>query len=290
MTTASRRQFLQSVAAGAAALPWLAGRASAEPAHKFTGTLGLELYSVRHLLDKDVPGTLKTVKDWGFTDVEGGNWYGRSASEFKALIGSYGMRMQSMLTGYERLRDDMAGAIKDAKDVGATYLGTAWIPHKDVFVMSHVDEAVANFTKWGKALKAEGLQFHYHVHGYEFQPSPEGTLLDTLIARCPAGDVSFEMDVFWVLRGGGQPADLLTKYPGRFELMHIKDIAVGTALGDPTGTAPDETSVAIGKGQVQWASLLPLASKSGVKMFYIEDEHPHAELQMPDSLKYLASV
>lgn len=290
MTITSRRQFLQHAAAGTAALPWLAARVSAEPAHKFAGTLGLELYSVRHLLDKDVPGTLKIVKDWGFTDVEGGNWYGRTASEFKTLIGSYGMRMQSMLTGYERLRDDMAGAIREAKDVGATYLGTAWIPHKGPFAMAQVDEAAANFSKWGKALKAEGLQFHYHVHGYEFQPSPEGTLLDTLITRCPPGDVSFEMDVFWVMRGGGKPADLLTKYPGRFALMHIKDIAVGTALGDPTGTAPDETSVAIGKGQVQWPALLSLASKAGVKLFYIEDEHPHAELQMPDSLKYLATV
>ena len=88
--------------------------------------------------------------------------------------------MQSMLTGYEKLRDDAASAIADAKAVGASYLGTAWIPHQGAFTREHVDQAVADFTKWGKALKAEGLQFHYHVHGYEFQPSADGTLLDTL--------------------------------------------------------------------------------------------------------------
>jgi sugar phosphate isomerase/epimerase len=157
MTTKSRRQFLRNLTAGAAVLPWLAREAAAEPAHKFPGVLGLELYTVRHLLDKDVPGTLQLVKDWGFTDVEGGGWYGRTAAEFKTLIGQYGLRMQSMLTGYERLRDDAAGAIGDAKAVGASYLGTAWIPHQGAFTRQHVDQAIADFSKWGKALKAEGL-------------------------------------------------------------------------------------------------------------------------------------
>src|SRR6188474_835700 len=130
MPLPSRRHFLQTVAAGAAALPFFSRNAGAEPAHKFPGVLGLELYTVRHLLDKDVPGTLKLVKDWGFTDVEGGNWYGRSAADFKTFIAGYGLRMQSVLTGYEKLRDDAAGAIADAKAVGASYLGTAWIPHQ----------------------------------------------------------------------------------------------------------------------------------------------------------------
>jgi sugar phosphate isomerase/epimerase len=289
MFTSSRRRFLQTVTAGAAALPWLARTGSADPAHKFPGVLGLELYTVRHLLDKDVPGTLKLVQDWGFTEVEGGGWYGRTPADFKSLIAQYGLRMQSMLTGYEKLRDDPGSAVAEAKAVGASYLGTAWIPHKGVLTREVVDQAVADFTKWGKALKAEGLQFHYHVHGYEFQPSPDGTLLDTLIKNTPP-EVQLEMDVFWVMRGGGNPAQLLTKYPNRFALMHLKDIAPGTALGDPTGTAPDETSVAIGKGQVDWPALLKMAPAAGVKMFYIEDEHPHAEVQVPESLRYLGSL
>jgi sugar phosphate isomerase/epimerase len=285
----SRRHFLQTLAAGATTLPWLSGIAFAEPPHKFKGTLGIELYTLRHLFDKDVPGTLKLIQDWGFTDVEGGNWYGGTAAEFKALIGRYGLRMQSVLTGYERLRDDMAGAVKDARAVGATYLGTAWIPHKGAFTRANVDEAAANFAKWGAALKAEGLQFHYHLHGYEFQPDGAGTLADTLIRNTPA-DVGFEMDVFWVMRGGGSPEGLLKAYPGRFPLLHLKDIAKGTPLGDPTGTAPDETSVPLGQGQVDWATLLPLAAKSGAKIYYIEDEAPNAEAQVPVTLKYLATV
>ena len=284
----SRRQFLHGVAAGAAAFPFAAGiRSLAAPKHQLPGILGLELYTLRHLMAKDVPGTLKLVKDWGFEDVEGGGLPGKTAAEFKALLGQYGLRMQSMLTGYETLRDKLPSVVKDAKDTGCSYVGTAWIPHQGPFTRQHVDQAATDFAAWGKALAGEGLQFFYHVHGYEFGTSPDGTLLDTLMKQSPQKDVAFQMDVFWVMRGGGDPAALLTKYPGRFLLMHLKDIAKGTALGDPTGSAPDETSVPLGQGQVNWPAVLKAAKAGGTKMFYIEDEHPKAEEQVPVTLKYL---
>ena len=287
----SRRQFLHGVAAGAAAFPFAAGiRSLAAPKHQLPGILGLELYTLRHLMAKDVPGTLKLVKDWGFEDVEGGGLPGKTAAEFKALLGQYGLRMQSMLTGYETLRDKLPSVVKDAKDTGCSYVGTAWIPHQGPFTRQHVDQAATDFAAWGKALAGEGLQFFYHVHGYEFGASPDGTLLDTLMKQSPQKDVAFQMDVFWVMRGGGDPAALLTKYPGRFLLMHLKDIAKGTALGDPTGSAPDETSVPLGQGQVNWPAVLKAAKAGGTKMFYIEDEHPKAEDQVPLTLKYLENL
>ncbi len=290
MADSSRRQFLQAVAAGAGALPFVAGgRALGAPKHSLPGVLGLELYTLRHLMEKDVPGTLKLVKDWGFEDVEGGGLPGKTAAEFKALLGQYGLRMQSMLTGYEQLRDDLAAVVKDAKAIGSSYVGTAWIPHQGPVTRQTIDQASTDFAKWGKALGGEGLQFFYHVHGYEFGTSPDGTLLDTLMKQSPK-DVAFQMDVFWVMRGGGDPAGLLTKYPGRFLLMHLKDIAKGTPLGDPTGSAPDETSVPLGQGQVDWPAVIKAATAGGTKMFYIEDEHPKAEEQVPVTLKYLAEL
>jgi sugar phosphate isomerase/epimerase len=291
MADSSRRRFLQAVAAGAATLPFAARSRSldAAPKHNLPGVLGLELYTLRHLFEKDVPGSLKLVKDWGFEDVEGGGLPGKTAAEFKALLGQYGLRMQSMLTGYEKLRDDLASVVKDAKDIGCSYVGTAWIPHQGPVTRQHIDQASSDFAKWGKALAGEGLQFFYHVHGYEFGASPDGTLLDTLMKQSPK-DVAFQMDVFWVMRGGGDPAGLLAKYPGRFLLMHLKDIAKGTPLGDPTGSAPDETSVPLGTGQVNWPAVLKAAKAGGTKMFYIEDEHPKAEDQVPVTLTYLAGL
>lgn len=302
MNTTTRRRFLQSLAA-ATAVPALGSRALAQrsaidptilmaPAAKLPipGVLGLELYSVRHLMPKDVPGTLELVRSWGFRDVEGGPIQERSAAETRTLLDQHGLRMQSTLTGYERLRDDLKGVIADSKALGATLVGTAWIPHEGPFNRGHVDRAVADFANWGKALKAEGLTFFYHVHGYEFQPSPDGTLMDTLLERTPEGDVSFQADVFWVARGGGDPVRLLKKYPSRFVSLHLKDIAKGTRLGDSTGTAPDEACVVFGTGQIDFPALLAAAKAAGVKYHYIEDEHPEAEKQIPKSLAYLAGL
>jgi sugar phosphate isomerase/epimerase len=286
----TRRNFLQALATSAAAAPFVGStRVSAAPKFPIPGVLGLELYSVRHLMAKDVPSTLKLVASWGFTEVEGGVFQGMSAAQTRTLIDQQGLTMPSTLTGYEKLRDDLAGAVKDAKTLGATMLGTAWIPHQGAFTQAHADTAVADFTKWGKALKAEGLQFFYHVHGYEFQPSPDGTLMDTLVTKTPP-DVAFQADVFWVKRGGGDPVALITKYPGRFKSLHLKDLQKGVATGDPTGSAPDETSVVLGQGQIDFPALLRAAKSSGTTHFFIEDEHPQAEKQIPESLKYLAEL
>ena len=291
MLSPSRRRFLKTLAA-AASVPTLAGRAGAQgpAALPVPGVLGLELYSVRHLLPRDVPGTLKLIRSWGLTEVEGGSFAKQSAAETRALLDQHGLRMQSTLTGYERLRDDLTGVVADAKALGATMVGTAWIPHERPFGRTHVDHALTDFAAWGKALQAEGLTFFYHVHGYEFQPAPEGTLMDTLIAKTPPEHVKFQADIFWVARGGGDPAGLLRKYPNRFVSLHLKDIAKGTALGDPTGTAPDEACVVFGTGQIDFPAVLGAARDASVKHYYIEDEHPEAEKQIPKSIAYLASL
>ena len=287
----TRRHFLQAVTAAMASAGLPRGVA-AQPTISMPvpGILGLELYSVRHQLDKDVPGTLKLVRSWGFEQVEGGNFYGRSAADFKALLAQHGLQMQSMLVGYEQLRDDLPTVMKNARAIGATLVGTAWIPHEQPFTRQHVDMALADFAKWGKAMRAEGLRFFYHVHGYEFAPSPDGTLMDTLVKNSPADAVDFQADVFWVKRGGGDPAGLLTKYPGRFKSVHLKDMAKGVATNDPTGSAPDETCVVIGTGQLDFQAILRAAKASGVTHYYIEDEHPSSDKQIPQSLKYLSAL
>jgi sugar phosphate isomerase/epimerase len=299
MTSASRRRFLQLLTASAAVAP-LSSLASARalgsaaiqaaPRLPVPGVAGLELYSVRHRMEKDMPGTLKLVRRWGFTEVEGGVFQGKTAAETRALLDEHGLRMQSSLVGYEAFAKDLDAVIADAKTLGLTFVGTAWIPHQRPFGKAHVDKALEDFTKWGKALRGAGLRLFYHVHGYEFQPSPDGTLMDTLIKHTPADAVDFQADVFWVARGGGDPVGLLKKYPGRFKLAHLKDIEKGVALNDATGTAPDETSVVLGAGQLDIPAILRAARDSGVTHYYIEDEHPDAYSQIPKTLEYLRNL
>ncbi len=287
----SRRDFLKIAAASTLVGP-LAARLPARQAATLpvSGLLGLELYSVRDRLARDVPGTLKMVRGWGFTEVEGGVFQGKTAAESRALLDDHGLRMQSSLVGYEAFAKDLDAVIADAKTLGLTFVGTAWIPHQRPFGKAHVDKALEDFARWGKALRAAGLRFFYHVHGYEFQPSPDGTLMDTLVTHSPADAVDFQADVFWVARGGGDPVALLKKYPGRFKLAHLKDIEKGVALNDPTGTAPDETSVVLGTGQLDIPAILRAARESGVTHYYLEDEHPDAYSQIPKTLEYLRKL
>ena len=287
----SRRDFLKLASASALAAPFATSAvAQPRPTLPVPGLIGLELYSVRDRLSKDVPGTLKLVRSWGFTEVEGAAFQGRTAAESRALLDEHGLRMQSTLVGYDALAKDVDKVAADAKALGATYVGTAWIPHQRPFGRAHVDKALADFAAWGSALKKAGLQFFYHVHGYEFQPSPDGTLMDTLVKHAPADTVSFQADVFWVVRGGGDPVALLRKYPGRFKLAHLKDMEKGVATNDSTGNAPDETNVVLGTGQLDFAAILKAGRESGVTHYYIEDEHPDAYSQIPKSLEYLRAL
>jgi sugar phosphate isomerase/epimerase len=191
---------------------------------------------------------------------------------------------------YGKLRDDIDGAIKDAKALGVEYVLCGWIPHEGTTFTEHdAREAAEVFNRAGEKLNAAGFHFVYHPHGYEFRSYKNGTLFDLLAAETRPEFVSFELDVFWVEHSGADPVKLLRKYRKRFELLHIKDLRKG-AHGDLTGTAPDADSVAVGSGTVDWPAILKAAQRGGVRYYFIEDESDGAMNQIPQSLRYLKSI
>jgi sugar phosphate isomerase/epimerase len=230
------------------------------------------------------------VRDWGLSEVETAGYYGRTAAAFAEELKRANLTAKSMHAGYELLRDNLKQAVADAKALGAAYVTTAWIPHQAPFTREHADRAAADFTEWGRALKGEGLRFMYHLHGYEFAPGPKGTLLDTILQGTPSEAVQYEMDVFWVVRGGGDPVALLRQHKGRFPALHLKDMAKGTATGDHSGAAPDTTNVPLGTGMIDYPAVLSAARDAGTKLFYIEDESEKVVEQVPRTLQYLGGL
>jgi sugar phosphate isomerase/epimerase len=290
--TITRRSFLQTLAT-ATAVPTLGPALFDQPAmkHPAKAPIGLQLYSLRHLFEKgDIAGTLAMVRRWGFTEVEAAGTYKLPPSDFAAQVKKAGLRIVSTGADFNLLVKDVGGAIKEAQTFGAEQVMCAWIPHEGRFSRADVDKAVPVFTKVGRAMRDAGLRFLYHVHGYEFQQGPDGTLFDALAKQTESGVVDFQMDVFWVMHGGGNPVELFTRYPGRFPSTHLKDMRKGTKVNEPTGDAPDETSVPLGEGMVDIRGVLRAANAAGVKIHFIEDEHPQSEKQIPRSLEYLASV
>jgi len=256
----------------------------------FKGPIGLQLYSLRDQFKKDVPGTLDEVKQFGIKYVELAGTYEQMPEQFNEELKKRGLEAVSAHFGYEKFRDDVEGIAKEAEALGLKYVGCAWITHKGDFDEKTCREAAAVFNRAGEALSKHGLKFFYHTHGYEFQPHGNGTLFDLLLAETKPEFVTYEMDIFWIVHPGQDPAKLLQKYHNRFQLMHLKDMKKGTPTGLLTGSSDVNNDVALGTGQIDLPAVLKAAKNAGVKWYFLEDESPVSEKQIPASLKYLEQV
>lgn len=253
----------------------------------FKGPVGLQLYSVRAQMQKDVPGTLAEVHNWGIKYVELAGTYGLSPEDFKKQLDDHALVAVGGHFPFDKWRDDPESAIAEAEKLGLEYVGCAWIPHEGAFDEVVCRQAIAVFNRAGELAAKHHMKFFYHTHGYEFQPYQNGTLFDLLVRETNPRQVFFEMDIFWVAHAGQDPVQLLEKYPGRWKLMHLKDMRKGTPTGLLTGSSPVTNDVIFGTGQLDLPAILRAAQKVGVKWYFIEDESPVSEQQIPESLKYL---
>lgn len=256
----------------------------------FKGPVGLQLYSLREQFKKDVPGTLDEVKKFGFKYVELAGTYGLSPEEFKTQLAKRGLQPIAAHFGYDEYRKDPEEVARQAKELGLKYAGCAWIPHEGDFDEKKCREAIETFNKAGAALAKQGLKFFYHVHGYEFQPFQDGTLLDLLIQQTDPKVVCYEMDIFWVVFPNQDPVELFQKYGKRWELVHLKDMKKDTPTGALTGGTDVRNDAALGAGKMDLPAILRAAKKAGVKWYFIEDESPSSETQLPESVRYLEQV
>lgn len=251
---------------------------------------GLQLYSLRNQLKKDFKSSLASIHGFGIRNVEGNEFYGITPEAFKKGIDEQGLKLVSFAVDYDDLKKDLSPVIQRAKQLGVSFLVCYWIPHKSSnFDMNSVDDAAKTFNAAGKVLKENGIQLCYHNHGYEFQPSSNGTLFDDLLMKTDPEYVSYELDVFWAKQGCVDPVQLLKKYPKRFALMHLKDRQIGTRC-DLSGHADEETNVVLGNGDVNIKKVIKAARKSAVKYYFIEDESTRVMQQIPQSLTYLKSL
>lgn len=290
----SRRTFLSTLAAGLA-MPAVARGSDQNETKKaeiktaLNGPVGLQLWSLRDYLPKDLRGTLVKVRAMGFREVEDAGLWGHTVAELRAALDAAGLRCQSAHMGFERLRDDLPGALVEVKALGASWAVCPWIPHGTAFTRDDALKAAELFNKSGKAAADAGLRFAYHCHGYEFVPSSEGTLFETLAGATDPKLVTFQVDVFHVLLGGGDPARLIDRYKGRVTSLHLKDLAKGFPVKAGTGVAPPEADVPIGTGQVDMPSTLAAAIGAGAALYYVEDESSDPWGHIPKSVAYLES-
>jgi len=248
--------------------------------------VGLQLWSLRALAQKDPNGMLKLARSMGVTHVETAGLYGMTPEQFAAALKGADLRATSMHIGLDEFKKNPQNVIGTAKALGVKYVGTAWYPHQGAFTEADARKAIADFNAIGKTMKEAGLQFFYHNHGYEPVAFGDGTLLDLMIRETDPNLVKFEMDVLWTFLPNVDPAALIRKYPGRFKLMHIKDMKPGVARGNLSGGLPAEQQAVIGEGQVNWSELMAAAKKDGLEYYFLEDETPEPITNVPKSITF----
>ncbi len=247
--------------------------------------IALQLYSLRNEL-KDDPGEyFEMIPTWGINALEGGGGYGYSDAEFAAMLDENNMRIIGVGADYNQLSKNLSPIIENAKKFGAKYATCYWIPHKEGPISEKdLKKATKLFNEAGAKLAEEGITLLYHPHGYEFAEYEGGFLMDYMFEN--AEHFAFNMDVYWVQQGGGDPLQYMKDYPGMFPLLHLKDREKGTEASDD-GRADVETNVILGTGDVDIAGIIKEAKKQGTEYLIIEDESSRSVAQIPESVKFI---
>ncbi len=246
------------------------------------GMLAAQLWTFRYDLEKDVPGTLKKIKNLGIDYVEGFDapYIVGNPDEFKIQLDKAGLKMFALhWNDLNDWRKNPTIIIETAKKLGAHYTGIAWLKQSkaDAVTLGVVNEAADILTKACSQAKAAGLQLYYHIHGYELQPmDDQKTFFDSFVSRINYDCVRLEADIFWVTYAGYDPVKFMDKYRDGVELLHIKNMADNVATGVFTGAdfmpsdMPAQDWVPLGKGKIDYKSVFQKGKDIGVKWYILE--------------------
>lgn len=266
----TRRNFLGSVlagaAAGAVAAPgqlWAAGELA------WPGPIGLELYTVRELLPKDPEGILKKVAAIGYKEVETGPTL--PASTMNPDLRAAGLTAPSGYFEPPKTIDDWKKTIELAKGYGMKFMVVGDNPKLDADAWRRRADL---FNQCGKLSRDAGLQFCYHAHFHEFARTDNTCGYDILLTRCDARNLKFEMDVFWAVYAGIDPVTYFRRYPGRFPLLHVKDLRKGYKGSTVESPSPHGTNpfMPVGMGSIDWKHIFAHAGQAGVEHIFVEQD------------------
>jgi sugar phosphate isomerase/epimerase len=265
MTT--RREFLATLgtgvgllSVGALDIPQRARRSPALP------KVGIQLYTVRSLLRRDFDGTLAKLAEIGYREVEFAAYFDRTPMQIRESLKAN--KLTSPSAHLAMPKDDSAWkhSLDSAREIGHKW---AVIPWLDAGMRKTPDDwkrTAERFNQLAHLAHASGLRFAYHNHDFELVSFDGTNGLELLLSGTDPKAVEFEMDIYWVVKGGGDPIDLLTRYPNRFPLLHAKDATA----------APERKMVDVGAGTIDFEKILKRAKAAHV---FVEHDNPADPMQ-----------
>lgn len=283
----NRRKFLMGTGAAALGALVLPKAASAFLSTAGEHPLGLQLFTLFNVIDADVKGNLKKVADIGFKEIESAfsklpGYYGMKPKEFAALCRDLGLSWKShhvlgapfklppgtklpkgltLPAHMLNLKEDMQALVDQVAEGGIPYLVCANIP---TGTLDEIKEAGEILNKTGDACKKVNIQLCYHNHDMEFKTVEGKVPYHELLSECDASLVKMELDLAWATKAGIDPVELFKAHPGRFPLLHVKDISSDFKTLEP-----------VGEGVVKFKHIFEHVKEAGAKHYFVEHDMPN---------------
>ena len=286
----NRRTFLEILTA-AAVLPRHLSWAAAE--HRIE-KIGLQLYTVRDQMKAAFDGTIAKVASIGYKEVEFAGYFGHTPAQVRAVIDRNGLTSPSCHVEYAVLTDQWPSVIESSKTIGQSYIVCPWIPEEMRKQPDGWKRAIDTFNHAGEISKKSGIQFAYHNHWFEFLPANGKLPYDMLLEQCDPDLVKMELDLCWITVAGADPLTYFNRYPGRFPLVHVKDMKklpkVSASGGQDFGDSLKDMT-AVGSGIIDWKRIFAQSEKAGIKHYIVEHDKPEAPFEsIKISYDYLSKL
>src|SRR5580658_3315578 len=253
--------------------------------------VGVQLYTVRSILPKKPLETLRAIEQIGYREVEvtadhmDAIWPSLQQTSLKAISAHLNTEL------FMRQQAKLPAALDDAKKRGFEYVVCPYIAPKDRGGVEVIRKLADTLNTAGELCSKAGLRLCYHNHAFEYQPTPDGRLLDVLMKSTDPKLVSLELDVMWAHVAGVDPVSILQQYGDRIPLVHLKNVAPGVETRY-NEDIPDAAFRELGNGVVDIPAVLRAAKQAGVKHYFVEqDQTPGDPLQsLRESFQYLEGL
>jgi sugar phosphate isomerase/epimerase len=277
----SRRDAVKTLASLVAAglLP-RAAVAAPERAARIT-RVGVQLYTVRAAMNKDVAATLQAVAGVGYKEVEFAGYFRHAPAEIRKMLEDNGLASPSCHLGMEAVQGGFGATADAAHVVGHRYLTVASLDMRPLKTVDDWKRMADAFNEAGRRCKSAGLRFAYHNHDAEFAPVGGQVPMELLIGGTDPSLVAFEMDIYWITRAGIDPRTYFARFPGRFEMVHVKD-----SSGAPANAMAD-----VGSGTIDWKAVFAKHKQAGIRHYFVEHDQPaDAMASIRSSFGYLKAL
>jgi sugar phosphate isomerase/epimerase len=258
------------------------------------GSIGVQLYTVRSLMEKSIGGTLSSVAAIGYKEVEFAGYFNHTPAQIRGMLGDNALEAPATHVGFEADADKWQEVVERSASIGHQWVVVPGIDQSNLKTVDDWKRVAASFNHAAQVCKQSGLGFAYHNHQSEFVSLGGRTPYDVLLKECDAELVKLEMDLAWATVAGQDPAAYFTKYPGRFPLVHVKDIRKNDAKKSKAKDAKkseDDVLEDVGSGSINWKRILGAAEKNGTVHFIVEHDNPADPLKsIKKSLDYLNAL